>query len=146
MAWKEFVIQMKIFSAERLSQTPSRSCSVTYHSANLQFNSVRWVVRRLCAGAVFSIDHHGGVLHARVLHSSGSRLLDQPTLALVERAQPLPPPQSELACAEIAIVVPIRYNIRQRRQPAKSTPSGAVMRNSRIQEVPERGGGVEYLP
>lgn len=60
----------------------------------------------------FSIDRHGGVHHARIVHSSGSRLLDEATLALIERAQPLPPPPPELAGAEIAIVVPIRYNIR----------------------------------
>jgi periplasmic protein TonB len=60
----------------------------------------------------FSIDRHGGVHHARIVHSSGSELLDRETLALVERAQPLPPPPPELAGAEIAIVVPIRYNIR----------------------------------
>jgi periplasmic protein TonB len=60
----------------------------------------------------FSIDRHGGVHHARIVHSSGSSLLDEATLALVERAQPLPPPPPELAGAEIAIVVPIRYNIR----------------------------------
>ena len=55
---------------------------------------------------------HTGVHHARVVHSSGSELLDRESLALVERAQPLPPPAAELAGAEIAIVVPIRYNIR----------------------------------
>ena len=64
------------------------------------------------AQLAFSIDRHGGVHHARIAHSSGSELLDRETLALVERAQPLPPPPPELAGAEIAIVVPIRYNIR----------------------------------
>ena len=34
------------------------------------------------------------------------------TLALVERAQPLPPPPPEIGGAQIAIVVPIRYNMR----------------------------------
>ena len=64
------------------------------------------------AQLAFSIDRHGGVHHARIVHSSGSSLLDEATLALVERAQPLPPPPPELVGAEIAIVVPIRYNIR----------------------------------
>jgi len=64
------------------------------------------------AQLAFSIDRHGGVHHARIVHSSGSELLDRETLALVERAQPLPPPPPELAGAEITIVVPIRYNIR----------------------------------
>jgi protein TonB len=64
------------------------------------------------AQLAFSIDRNGGVHHARIVHSSGSSLLDEATLALLERAQPLPPPPPELAGAEIAIVVPIRYNIR----------------------------------
>jgi protein TonB len=52
------------------------------------------------------------VHHARIVRSTGSSLLDDATLALIERAQPLPPPPPEIAGAEIAIVVPIRYNIR----------------------------------
>ena len=64
------------------------------------------------AQLAFSIDRHGRVHNARIAHTSGSELLDSETLALLERAQPLPPPPPELAGAEIAIVVPIRYNIR----------------------------------
>ncbi len=64
------------------------------------------------AQLAFSIDRHGGVHNARIAHSSGSELLDSETLALLQRVQPLPPPPPELAGAEIAIVVPIRYNIR----------------------------------
>jgi periplasmic protein TonB len=64
------------------------------------------------AQLAFSIDRHGGVHNARIAHSSGSELLDSETLALLQRAQPLPPPPPELAGSEIVIVVPIRYNIR----------------------------------
>jgi protein TonB len=64
------------------------------------------------AQLAFSIDRKGGVHNARIVHSSGSELLDSETMALIARAQPLPPPPPELAGAEIAIVVPIRYNIR----------------------------------
>jgi protein TonB len=60
----------------------------------------------------FSIDRSGGIHNARIAHSSGSRLLDEATLALVEREAPLPPPPPEIARAEIPVVVPIRYNIR----------------------------------
>jgi protein TonB len=59
----------------------------------------------------FSVDRDGGVHHARVLRSSGSSLLDEATLALLERAAPLPPPPAELRGTQIAIVVPIRYSI-----------------------------------
>ena len=64
------------------------------------------------AQLAFSVDRSGGVHHARIVRSSGSNLLDEATLALVERAAPLPPPPPEISGAQIAIVVPIRYNIR----------------------------------
>jgi protein TonB len=64
------------------------------------------------AELAFSVDRHGGVHHARIVRSSGSSLLDGETLAMLERATPLPPPPPEVAGAEISIVVPIRYNIR----------------------------------
>ena len=60
----------------------------------------------------FSVDRGGGVHHARIVRSSGSSVLDEATLALVERAAPLPPPPSEIAGAQIAVTVPIRYSIR----------------------------------
>ena len=60
----------------------------------------------------FSVDRHGGVHDARIIRGSGSELLDRETLAMVERAQPLPPPPPELSGSQIPIIVPIRYNIR----------------------------------
>lgn len=60
----------------------------------------------------FSVDRRGGVHRARILRGSGSTALDRATLALIARAQPLPPPPPEIRGARIAIVVPIRYNIR----------------------------------
>jgi protein TonB len=64
------------------------------------------------AQLAFSVDRSGGVHRARILRSSGSTTLDRATLALVARAQPLPPPPPEIRGGRIAIVVPIRYNIR----------------------------------
>ena len=64
------------------------------------------------AQLAFSVDRHGGVHHARIVRSSGSSLLDRETLALIARAAPLPPPPPEVKGAQIAIVVPIRYDIR----------------------------------
>ena len=64
------------------------------------------------AQLAFSVDRDGGVHHARIVRSSGSSSLDSATLALIERAQPLPPPPPEISGAQIAIVVPIRYSIR----------------------------------
>jgi protein TonB len=60
----------------------------------------------------FSIDRRGGVHHARIVRSSGSSLLDNETMAMLERAAPLPPPPPEIAGAEIPVEVPIRYNMR----------------------------------
>jgi protein TonB len=57
----------------------------------------------------FSVDRSGSVHNPRVVHSSGSSILDHETLALVERAQPLPPPPPEVTGSQIPIVVPIRY-------------------------------------
>jgi protein TonB len=64
------------------------------------------------AQLAFSVDRSGGVHNAHIVRSSGSSALDRATLALIERAQPLPPPPPEIQGAQIAIVVPIRYNIR----------------------------------
>ena len=64
------------------------------------------------AQLAFSVDRHGGVHHARIVRSSGSSMLDRATMQLIERAQPLPPPPPEVHGTEIAIVVPIRYNLR----------------------------------
>lgn len=64
------------------------------------------------AQLAFSIDRQGGVHNARIVRSSGSSALDHETLALVQRAQPLPPPPPEVPGAQIPIVVPIRYNAR----------------------------------
>jgi len=53
----------------------------------------------------------GHVLNARITRSSGSATLDQETLALVKRAQPLPAPPPDVGGAQIAIAVPIRYRL-----------------------------------
>ncbi|HMF22056.1 MAG TPA: TonB family protein [Pseudolabrys sp.] len=64
------------------------------------------------AQLAFSVDRSGGVHHAHIVRGSGSSSLDRETLALVERAAPMPPPPPEVAGAQIPIVVPVRYNAR----------------------------------
>ncbi len=64
------------------------------------------------AQLAFNIDRSGGVHDARIVRSSGSSLLDAATLELLKRAAPLPPPPPEISGAQIAIQVPIRYNMR----------------------------------
>jgi len=58
----------------------------------------------------FSIDGQGHLLSSRIVASSGSATLDAETLALVQRAQPYPPPPPELAGSEM--MVPVSFNIR----------------------------------
>ncbi len=64
------------------------------------------------AQLAFSIDRGGSVHNVRIVRSSGSSLLDEATLELLKRAAPLPAPPPEIAGAQIAISVPIRYNMR----------------------------------
>jgi protein TonB len=58
----------------------------------------------------FSIDGQGHLLSSRIVASSGSAALDAETLALVQRAQPFPPPPPELAGSELT--VPVSFAIR----------------------------------
>jgi protein TonB len=58
----------------------------------------------------FSIDRAGHVLASRIVRSSGSDALDAEALALVKRAEPLPPPPAEIPDDQLSFVVPIRYH------------------------------------
>ena len=60
----------------------------------------------------FSLDRKGMVIASRIAASSGSTALDEEAMALVRRAQPFPPPPSELTGAHIDLTVPIRFNLR----------------------------------
>jgi periplasmic protein TonB len=58
----------------------------------------------------FRIDSDGHLMSSRIVASSGSAALDAETLALVQRAQPYPPPPPELAGSELS--VPFSFSIR----------------------------------
>jgi periplasmic protein TonB len=60
----------------------------------------------------FTIDRDGRVLASHVVQSSGSPALDAETLAMLNRAQPMPRPPAQLATNELSFVVPVRFNIR----------------------------------
>jgi periplasmic protein TonB len=62
------------------------------------------------AKLAFSIDRQGRVVASRIVQSSGSDALDAEALALVKRAQPLPPPPAGLPDNQLSFVVPIRYH------------------------------------
>jgi periplasmic protein TonB len=62
------------------------------------------------ARLAFRIDSDGHLISRRIVGSSGSAALDAETLALVERAQPFPPPPPDLVGSELT--VPLRFTIR----------------------------------
>lgn len=57
----------------------------------------------------FTMDRSGRVLAARIEKTSGHDLLDQETLALIQRAQPLPKPPAEVPGDRLELVVPIEF-------------------------------------
>jgi periplasmic protein TonB len=64
------------------------------------------------AKVAFTIDHEGHLLSSRIVESSGSAALDQETLAMLARAQPMPRPPDRVHDTELTFVVPVRFNIR----------------------------------
>lgn len=61
---------------------------------------------------LFVIDRSGRLVTSRVARSSGHELLDSEALALLERAQPLPPPPAELKGPLISLAVPVHFRLR----------------------------------
>ncbi len=55
----------------------------------------------------FSMDRHGKVLSANIAQSSGFDTLDQEALALIHRAEPLPPPPDEIHGDPVELTVPL---------------------------------------
>lgn len=60
----------------------------------------------------FSMDREGRVLAANVAKGSGFPELDAETLALVRRAEPLPPPPLEMQGNPLTLTVPVRFSLR----------------------------------
>lgn len=62
----------------------------------------------------FTMDRQGRVLSAALEHSSGHAALDRETLALLQRAQPLPAPPAETPGERITLTVPVEFFTRAR--------------------------------
>lgn len=62
--------------------------------------------------AHFRIDRSGRVVASRITRGSGSAALDHEALALVQRAQPFPPPPDGLRGDAIDLTVPVRFDMR----------------------------------
>ena len=61
---------------------------------------------------LFTIDRSGRLLDSRVVASSGSTALDAEAAAMLERAQPFPPPPAELHGEQIVLPIPISFSLR----------------------------------
>jgi protein TonB len=64
------------------------------------------------AQVFFTLDRSGRVVNSRLLRSSGAAALDSEALALLQRAQPFPPPPPEMSGAQVNLTVPIRFNLK----------------------------------
>jgi periplasmic protein TonB len=60
----------------------------------------------------FTINHEGRVLSSHIVQSSGSPMLDEETLAMLARAQPMPRPPEKMADTELSFIVPVRFTLR----------------------------------
>jgi protein TonB len=60
----------------------------------------------------FSVDRDGRVLQSKIVRSSGHADLDNEVMAMIERAQPLPPFPSSMSEAQLSLTVPIRFTLR----------------------------------
>lgn len=60
----------------------------------------------------FTVNRHGQVLGSRLARSSGSAALDDETMAMIRRAQPLPSFPPEMAQSSIGFTVPVRFSLR----------------------------------
>jgi periplasmic protein TonB len=64
------------------------------------------------ATVAFTIDHDGRLVTSRIVQSSGSPTLDDETLAMLVRAQPLPKPPENVLDSELSFIVPVKFNIK----------------------------------
>lgn len=60
----------------------------------------------------FTMDREGRVLGFFIARSSGSTALDEETLAMVQRAAPLPAVPGEIAGNQLQFTVPVRFSLR----------------------------------
>lgn len=64
------------------------------------------------ATVTFAMDRSGRVLSAGVVRSSGSPSLDEEAVALIRRAEPLPPVPAEVAGNAVTLTIPVAFSLR----------------------------------
>jgi periplasmic protein TonB len=60
----------------------------------------------------FSVDRDGHVLAHQIVQSSGHPELDAEVMAMIERAQPLPPFPADMTDTKLDLTVPIRFSLK----------------------------------
>jgi periplasmic protein TonB len=60
----------------------------------------------------FVLDRQGRVLESRVVRSAGTTALDQEALAVLQRAQPFPPPPPDTPGERLPLTVPIIFEVK----------------------------------
>lgn len=70
----------------------------------------------------FSVDRRGNVHNGRLERSSGYPALDEETLAVVQRANPVPPPPPEIAGDPVEVMVPVTFYLGRRISGALAGP------------------------
>lgn len=60
----------------------------------------------------FTIDRQGNVLEAHIETSTGNSVLDREILAMLRRAEPLPPFSAELTQRSMELTVPVDFSLR----------------------------------
>jgi protein TonB len=61
----------------------------------------------------FAMDRAGHVIAASVAQSSGVAELDAEALAMIQRAQPLPPIPSDMPQDRLELIIPIEFTLRR---------------------------------
>jgi protein TonB len=64
------------------------------------------------AKVAFTIDRQGHLVASRIVQSSGSPMLDQESLDMLVRAQPMPTPPAGIPDSDLSFIVPVRFYIR----------------------------------
>ena len=65
------------------------------------------------ANVAFTIDRSGKVIESKLIHSSGSDLLDKEAIEVLERASPFPTPPSDMPNITIKLSLPIQFRIKR---------------------------------
>lgn len=75
--------------------------------------AAQWKRREGTVVVAFSLDREGRVIAKRLARASGHADLDDEALALLARAQPLPPPPDGIPGERIELVVPIQFFLKR---------------------------------